>query len=240
MNLLLILAFLFFVGSLSGWVLELLYRRFFSKANPGHHWINPGFCTGPYLPIYGTGLCILYLIGSIEKIRPGTSKLLLLVIMGISMTAIEYIAGIWSLKKNKVRLWDYTKEWGNIQGIICPKFSLIWTVLGAGYYILIHPHILNALDWLSRNLAFSFFIGMFFGVFIIDFAHSARIVYRLKAFAEEHDVVLRYEAIKIYIRREQEQRKKKYHFFRPFHSELPVTEHLTAMLSTHELRIHRK
>ena len=26
-----------------------------------------------------------------------------------------------SLKINKVRLWDYTDQWGNINGIICPK-----------------------------------------------------------------------------------------------------------------------
>jgi len=34
-----------------GWVLELLFRRFFSGTNPEHRWINPGFCVGPYLPL---------------------------------------------------------------------------------------------------------------------------------------------------------------------------------------------
>ena len=38
------LAYLFFLGSTYGWVLELFFRRFFSKANPEHKWINPGFC----------------------------------------------------------------------------------------------------------------------------------------------------------------------------------------------------
>ena len=45
MNIFLILAFLFFIGSVSGWVLELFFRRFFSRANPERKWINPGFCT---------------------------------------------------------------------------------------------------------------------------------------------------------------------------------------------------
>ena len=34
MNILLVFAFLFFVGSVFGWVLELFFRRFFSKNNP--------------------------------------------------------------------------------------------------------------------------------------------------------------------------------------------------------------
>ena len=41
MSIFLQLAFLFFVGSVSGWVLELLFRRFFSRANPERKWINP-------------------------------------------------------------------------------------------------------------------------------------------------------------------------------------------------------
>ncbi len=134
MNLLLILAFLFFIGSVSGWVTELLFRRFVSSANPERRWINPGFCTGPYLPLYGSGLCLMYLIASLEDFHiiqnPVLNKAVLFILMALCMTAIEYIAGIVILKKTKVRLWDYTNEWGNIQGIICPKFSLIWALLG--------------------------------------------------------------------------------------------------------------
>ena len=64
MNLFLKLAYLFFIGSVLGWVLELFYRRFISGANPERKWINPGFCVGPYVPLYGSGLCILYLLAS--------------------------------------------------------------------------------------------------------------------------------------------------------------------------------
>ena len=43
MNVFLGLAFLFFIGSVLGWFLELIFRRFFSSANPERKWINPGF-----------------------------------------------------------------------------------------------------------------------------------------------------------------------------------------------------
>ena len=47
MSLFLTLAYLFFIGSVFGWVLELLFRKFFSRSNPEHKWINPGFCVRP-------------------------------------------------------------------------------------------------------------------------------------------------------------------------------------------------
>lgn len=244
MNLFLELAFLFFMGSVSGWGLEVLFRRFISRANPERKWINPGFCTGPYLPLYGFGLCLMYLIASLEKWNfvenPFWNRAALFLGMAFCMTAIEYIAGILALKIIKVRLWDYTGEWGNIQGIICPKFSLIWAVLGALYYFLIHPHILGAVHWLSQNLAFSFVVGLFFGVFLIDVAHSVQLVAKLKAFAEENHVVVKYETLKANIRRHYETTAQKYHFFRPLHTDRPLSEHLRDMYTTFEKRLKKQ
>lgn len=238
MNLFLILAFLFFIGSVSGWVIELLFRRFVSSANPERKWINPGFCTGPYLPLYGVGLCLLYLIALLEECHfienPFWNKLLLFAVMAVSMTLIEYIAGIMSLKITKVRLWDYSNERGNIQGIICPKFSLAWAVIGAVYYFWIHPRILEALDWLSHNLAFSFVIGLFFGVFLVDVVKSAQLVAKLKQYAEENEVIVRYEAIKANIRRKYDADKEKYPFFHPFRTDVPLAEHLKDLKESFE------
>ena len=242
-NIFLSLAFLFFVGSTFGWVLEVFFRRFFSSNNPERKWIDPGFCVGPYLPLYGSGLCALYLIATLEgRLLPSDavwSKILLLVMMAVGMTVIEYIAGLLSLKVAKVRLWDYSREWGNIQGIICPKFSLAWAALGAVYYFFVHPHILGALDWLSRNLAFSFFIGLFFGVFIIDVCYSSHIVIKLKQFAEENDVIVKYELLKASIRSAREKAAQKPRFFLPFRTDRPLTEHLKDIRDRLERQTHR-
>ena len=244
MSVFLTLAYLFFVGSLSGWVIELLFRRFVSSANPERKWINPGFCTGPYLPIYGFGLCVLYLIASLEKLNfiPDTlwNKVVLFAVMALCMTVIEYVAGLFCLKVAKVRLWDYSNAWGNIQGIICPKFSLILALLGAVYYFLIHPHILSALEWLSRNLAFSFVIGLFFGIFIIDVVNSTQLVVKLRHFAEENDVIVRYETLKTHIRRRSEANRQKYHFFNPFRSSQPLSEHLKELRGSFEKRRQKR
>lgn len=235
------LAFLFFIGSVTGWCMEVLFRRFISSSNPERKWINPGFCTGPYLPLYGFGLCILYLIALLENINiisnPVWNKVFLFFTMALCMTVIEYIAGIISLKIYKVRLWDYRNEKWNIQGIICPKFSLIWAALGAVYYFLIHPYILSAVDWLSHNWMFSFVIGLFFGIFIVDVVNSAQIVSKLKKYAEENNVIVKYEEIKASIRRYYERTAQKYNFFKPFHSDISLSEHLRDVFDTLEKRI---
>ena len=241
MSMLLTLAYLFFVGSVLGWVLELLYRNLTQHPEKV---VNPGFCTGPYLPICGFGLCVLYLLASLEQYSlisdPFWNKALLFGAMAVGMTAIEYIAGVFCLKFLKVRLWDYSDLWGNVQGIICPLFSFFWAILGAVYYFLIHPSILSGLEWLSNNLAFSFFIGMFFGVFIMDVSYSAQLMVKLKAFAEDNDVVVRYEALKTHIRSRRKEASQKYQFFRPFRTERPLSEHLREMQETLETRIRRK
>ena len=241
MSIFLTLAYLFFIGSVLGWVLELLYRNITQRPEK---LVNPGFCTGPFLPIYGFGLCVLYLLASLEKFNllssPFWNKVMLFVSMAIGMTLIEYIAGVFCLKFLKVRLWDYSDLWGNIQGIICPLFSFFWAILGALYYFLIHPYILDGLNWLANNLAFSFFIGMFFGIFIIDVVHSAQLVVKLKAFAEDNDVIVKFEALKAHIRTARMETSQKYHFFRPFRAERPLGEYLKEMQETLETRIRRK
>lgn len=244
MSTVLTLSFLFFMGSITGWVLELIFRRFFSSANPERKWINPGFCAGPYVPLYGLGLCALYLIVSLEKYSFIDSvfwtRVLLFLAGAIAMTAIEYIAGLLSLKVLQMRLWDYSNQWGNIQGIICPKFSLAWALLVAVYYFFIHPYILDSIAWLSRNLAFSFVIGFFYGVFIIDVVHSAQLVAKLRRFAGENGVIVRYERLKEHIRAERERAHEKYRFFQPFKSRADITEHLREMRSEFEERIRRR
>ena len=117
------LAFLFSVGSMCGWGLEVLFRRFFSA----HHWVNPGFLVGPYLPLYGFSLCTLYLLAGLEQLitleQEWLRKLLLFLLMAIAITILEYVAGLIFIRGMKIKLWDYSERWGNINGIICPLFS---------------------------------------------------------------------------------------------------------------------
>lgn len=224
----LLFAFLFCMGSMAGWVIEVLFRKRFSASNPKHRWVNPGFLTGPYLPLYGFGLMILYVLASVEPMLHIESRflsgLVLFCLMAAAMTAIEYIAGISSIKIAHVRLWDYSGQWGNIQGIICPLFTFFWGVLGLVYYLLIHPYIQDALLWLSQNLAFSFFIGMFYGIFILDLCHKTQVMVVIRRFAAEKQIVVRYEDLKEHIRERNAAARMRVHFLFDLHSDRPFRE----------------
>lgn len=229
MNQLLILLFLFSVGSIIGWVIELFFRRFCSPTGRTYKkWVNPGFLTGPYLPLYGTGLCVLYLLANIKikglEDNPTAEKIVLFIVMAFAMTVIEYITGLIFIKGMRVKLWDYSNNWGNIQGIICPLFSFFWAVLGAVYYLLIHPYVLDALKWLSENLAFSFFVGFFYGIFIIDVVYSFNIMVRIKKFADEYDIIVKIEALRNHLIQEREERKERRHFFLSMYTNRPLKE----------------
>jgi uncharacterized membrane protein len=221
------------MGSLIGWVLELFYRRFVSKANPERKWINPGFLVGPYLPLYGFGLVAMYVLSQIDvsSIEDETvQRLVLFLLMAVAMTLIEYVAGTIFIRGMKVKLWDYTHEWGNVQGIICPRFSFYWAVLSAVYYFLVHPHVLSSIYWLAEHLAFSFVVGFFYGVFVIDLCYSMHILVKVKQFAVDHDVVVKYQELKRSIRLFKEEYREKASFVFAFKSERSLTEHLKRYL----------
>lgn len=237
MDIFLTLAFLFYIGSLVGWGIEVLFRRFFSSANPQRRWINPGFLTGPYLPLYGFSLCALYLLAQMEGFLPISNlvlrKLALFALMALVVTAVEYITGLIFIKGLHTKLWDYSSQWGNIGGIVCPKFTFFWAVLSALYYFLVHPHILSALEWLSNNLAFSFVIGLFYGVLLVDAADAIQLAAKIRAFADGHEIVVKYEDLKAHIRDSKEKAREKARFLFSMHSRMPLAEQLERYFEKH-------
>ncbi|MCD7729219.1 MAG: putative ABC transporter permease [Clostridia bacterium] len=204
----LVMAFLFFVGSVLGWCIEVLFRRIFTAKK----WINPGFLTGPYLPLYGFGLVFMFLI-SLIPVDTGAvwaDKLILILITGVVMTVIEYIAGLIFIKGMKIKLWDYTNRKGNIQGIICPLFSLLWTIVGAVYVLLLDGFVTGWVSWFVSHIPFAFFVGIFFGVFIVDLGHSINITAKITKFAKTNKVVISLERFKESIKDGIENGKEKF------------------------------
>ena len=225
-----ILAFIFSSGCILGWTLELFYRRF-KFTNKEHIWVNPGFLTGPYLPLYGFGLTMLYLLAGLEDYIPIQETYLrqgvLFLAMSVVMTLIELIAGEIFIIRMNLKLWDYSQNRFNYKGVICLRFSIYWTLLGAVYYFLIHPHILNALEWFAHNLLFSFFIGIFYGVFFIDLAETFQMVGRIKKFAKENEMIIRYEELKNQIKLYAMEKSENYRFLHALYTEeTSLPEHL--------------
>ena len=202
MNKLLIILFLFFAGSVLGWVMELFFRRYLDPVErKKKKFCNPGLFVGPYLPIYGSGITLLYFLAqihfpSIAAEHPILEKVIIILCMAACMTLLEFITGMIFVNHMHLELWDYTPYWGNIKGVICPLFSLIWCIVAAFYYLVVHKNVLKALDWLSRNLTFSFVIGFFYGVFLIDVFFTFQLVSKIKKLADEYGIIVKYNAYK--------------------------------------------
>ncbi len=194
MKYLIIVATLFVIGSVFGYVLEVFFRRIFSQ----HRWVNPGFMVGPYIPLYGFETCILYGFSNIplEKAIPyeGWRIFVIILLIGVSLTLIELIGGLIFIKGMHIKLWDYSKRWGNFQGIICPLFSVLWLIAGALYYFFVNPYLVKAVDWISENLIYSFFIGIIIGMMIVDAAYSIHLGTKIRK--ASNNLTVRFEDFK--------------------------------------------
>lgn len=222
MSLFLIFVFLFYIGSSIGWVLELFYRRFVESKK----WVNPGFLVGPYLPIYGLGLVlltVLHLFIAKYNLHPAIT----IVLMGLCMILLELITGLIFLNL-KVRLWDYTNYFCNYKGVICLPMSLLWIGLGGLYYYLLADYVMKALAWFSTHLSFSYVLGVFTGVFVIDFVYSSKLYKKIRKYAKNNNVVIMYENLKLHIRNIQDAAKEKYSFLLPFYQTKNLIEYLVG------------
>ena len=197
-------------GGSAGWLIELCYRRMAHG-----RWINPGFLTGPCLPLYGSGVIVLYAVSSLplagiasRTARQGVT----IAILAVALTLVEYLTGLVFTRVFHVKLWDYSRRPGNIDGIICTLFSAIWALVAAGYVLFLHPHLTAAVHWLAVNPIYNFFSGVYMGIFLVDVAYSFHIVAKIKAVAEEEGLQIKYENLKLSIARHTETLKMKRNF----------------------------
>ncbi len=205
-------AFLFLFGGTIGWVIELFFRRFVSQKK----WVNPGFLTGPFLPLYGFGVVGFYLMCSLpwnEWISPSwLATAVEILVIGALMTLLEYIAGIVFIKGMKIKLWDYSNRWGNIQGIVCPLFSAIWLLAGVGYLYLVHPWMKAMSNFIVGEnviLISATLIGFALGLLTLDFGYSVHLATRIRKAVADSLLVVDWDRIKIFIQENAEKMKKK-------------------------------
>lgn len=209
------IVFLFFIGCTFGWILELFYRRLAHG-----YWVNPGFLVGPYLPIYGFGLCALTVI-YLTFYEMNLPSILVIILMGAAMTLIEFIGGL-SFVNKPVKLWDYSNNWGNYKGIICPLFSLIWTLISALYYFFLAEFILDKVVWFNNHIIFSYVLGLFTATIIIDYAYSTKLLSKVRTYAKESGAIIRYEEFKKIVKEHQQKAKEKYSFIFPLKSSMDL------------------
>lgn len=216
MNFILRHLFLFFLGGIGGWIIEFFFRRIVHKK-----WVNPGFLTGPCLPLYGSGLCLLYFMCNlnIQTSLPTWLESTLVILLTTALVILlEYLTGLYFLKVNHVRLWDYTDRPGNIQGLICPLFSIFWLLIVIFYYIVLNPLFVQLVGIVMQERTWLIVcLSILSSIFIVDFSFSVHLVTRLKKFASEKKLTILFENLKESIDSRHQKRKEKKSFLLPFH-----------------------
>jgi uncharacterized membrane protein len=169
-----LLYFLYFsVMSFVGWIIETVYRSYGEKK-----FINAGFLSGPFLPIYGFGAVIITGINiEVQRLHGIYSWIVTL----LSPTVLEYF-GSWLMEKIfKLKLWDYSHERFNLNGRICLKFSMIWAFFAMIHILLIQPAIFKRIMILGPYYS-HFVAGGLFTYFVLDVNHSIRSILNFKDF----------------------------------------------------------
>ena len=122
--------FLFY--SFLGWVCETTFCSIAARK-----FINRGFLSGPFCPIYGFGAVAVLLLFSQFR----NSLIELFVFSTIVTSALEYLTSFLLEKLFHLSLWDYSERNWNINGRICLRNSLLFGLMSVLMVQVIHPYV---------------------------------------------------------------------------------------------------
>jgi uncharacterized membrane protein len=147
-----------------GWSVEVIYAFVKTKK-----FINRGFLYGPFCPIYGVGVIVIYSLSELITnafIGKPPSLITIFMITTVITTLLELVTGATMSTLFHTKWWDYSERKFNYRGYICLEFSILWGAAGTGLLWFVHPVILNWVEWVPKAtgeavlLAFSVYLIM--------------------------------------------------------------------------------
>ena len=174
------LILLFFAYAFLGWCIEVTLKYF-----QFHRFINRGFLTGPWLPIYGSGAVLITAV--IKGLAPlefsvGTTFAVSFLLCGF----LEYMTSYVLEKRFHARWWDYSQKPMNLHGRVWIGNLILFGLGGVVIVDLINPLLLR----LSEHMSFPLREIMAFSlsaVFIADYVMSHFILKLVKSGVESSD-----------------------------------------------------
>ena len=131
------LFWLFFLGSVTGFVLEGLWRILLLG-----HWENHAATVwGPFCLVYGVGAVAMYLVAYAVEDKSFFVQFLVFAAAG---SVVEYAASYLQELLFGSRSWDYSGDPFNLNGRITLHMSAIWGLLGVAFAKLAFPLIEKA------------------------------------------------------------------------------------------------
>lgn len=162
--------FSFVLYCIIGWIYEVAL-----EFGCGNGFVNRGFLNGPYLPVYGFGaLLILFTIYNFSKKKIRIGKILItpvivFILIFFLTSLVEFITGTLLDMFLQKRLWDYTGEFLNINGLVCLKASLRFAFGGTIFLYLLQPFFEKIIEKIPQKTQSILCICLFV-LLIVDFA----------------------------------------------------------------------
>ena len=134
----------FIIYSFIGWVMESSYALYYTR-----HFVNRGFLFGPLCPLYGYGAIILILFFKNYK----KHSLKLFFYASFIFSVFEYITSYVLDALFKLKWWDYTNDFLNINGRVSLFYSVIWGIAAILFLNHVHPFISKKVDKLIDKIS---------------------------------------------------------------------------------------
>lgn len=155
--------YLFFIASVFGWLWE---GSLYLFKDDGY--VNRGFLTGPWLPIYGAGAVMLEILFHRWRDRTFLTFLSSMILC----TVLEYLSG-WYLESTwGVKWWDYSQMNWNLHGRICFASSLLFGLGGAFLVCVAAPLLHSLYRKITRKIRIWAMMTILV-IFVADAAYSA-------------------------------------------------------------------
>lgn len=129
---LVILFWIFVIGSIIGYIVEMIVVLF----QKGYFESRQGLIYGPFTPVYGIGLIIYYLVLDNINIK---SKAKIFIVTAILGGAFEYACSLIQEKVFGTISWDYSNLIFNINGRTSLLHCTYWGIAGILYMAYIKP-----------------------------------------------------------------------------------------------------
>ena len=171
------LILLFFAYAFLGWCIEVTLKYF-----QFHRFINRGFLTGPWLPIYGSGAALITVV--IKGLAPlefsvGTTFIVSFLLCGF----LEYMTSYVLEKRFHARWWDYSQKPMNLHGRVWIGNLILFGLGGVVIVDLINPLLLRLSEHMSVPLReiMALFLSV---VFVADYVMSHFVLKLVKTSVE--------------------------------------------------------
>lgn len=129
---------MYFIGAFIGFFFETFLKKYLFKS------MNNGILYGPWIPLYGFGILLLFVVVNFVSklnIKKKYRLYLSILLLFLFITILEEFGGVFIKVAFNKTFWSYKKLMFNIGPFISIEMSLLWTCLLFIFVFYIKPGI---------------------------------------------------------------------------------------------------